>query len=649
MKNKIIAHASANILYLFFFLFYPITYGTIGLAQVALVSIGLLGLAFIGSALLSYSKAITNIFVFWMLSYIIGGIFIGVLSSVLPTKALGFIFVFLCFVSIVIWIKRKAHLNLLANTTGLFSIALSAAIILAYTLIDSDIYQAQNTFPFQAENSLPDPYFFTLITQSLSVDHLFNAFYDQGGALNYQIISFLAPSFFTKLFDIPAQVSLWGIWMPAYKLFGFLLLAFGIKKSVKNTISSKWWIIPLIVTLLFALAPINPKYLIQLDLSKIVFLGTGYLLPGGNPPFTMAMALMGATLIFFKQSDWTKFDGILYTCLLALIIGTKTALFIPLGIYMGIMSLFKYNYDKKPLLYTISAAILGACIYAVLFGSSDGLIKIYFNPGFYIEYFNQLLQTTGLLSGTIIMVSSLLIWGGIRWLILATGLFQNKTKLLPEILAILTAMAFTVLLPLLFRFKLLAPDGSVLQDVSFDLIQFIRAAFFLLTISTIIVLFNLKFKQQKLNQITIIALCLYCSVTLASNIHRFMTEDVIEADNTWRKEVRNECTPKGLYAISANRIYSGQLLAAEGIGPWWFTCKRGDGSGYILTNKNYYRAELMHQLITNKAPHIQIAKMKSEGVKYIVAHPDNIAIFEQLEMSGLLLQNDNNKWLFTLN
>lgn len=606
MQNKMLTHAVANILCLFFFLFYPITFQTIGLTQVGLVGIGLMGMALIGSAILSYSKAITNIFVYWMLSYIIGGVFIGVLSSVLPTKTLGLTIILLCIVSIIIWVKRKAHLTQLENTTGLFSIVLSAGIILAYTLIDSDIYQATNTFTFQSENSLPDPYFFTLIAQSLSVDHLFNAFYDQGGALNYQIIAFFAPSFFTKLFDIPAQVSLWGIWMPAYKLFGFVLLAFSIKMYVRDAISTRWWIIPLIVTLLFALAPINPKYLIHFDLSKIVFLGTGYLLPGGNPPFTMAIALMGATLILFKQRDWTKFDGILYSCLLALIIGTKTALFIPFGIYMGILSLFKYNENKKPLLYTISAALLGACIYVVLFGSSDGLIKIYFNPGFYIEYFNELLKTTGLLRGTITMVASLLIWGGVRWIILAAGFFQNKTKLLPELLAILAAMGFTVLLPLLFRFKLLAPDGTVLQDVSFDLIQFIRAAFFLLTISSTIVLFNLKFKKQKLNQITIIALCLYCSITLLSNIHRFMTEDVIEADNTWRREVRKESTLKGLYAISANRTYSGQLLAAEGIGPWWFTCKRGDGSGYILTNKNYYRAEIMNQLITNNNPHIQI-------------------------------------------
>lgn len=41
--------------------------------------------------------------------------------------------------------------------------------------------------------------------------------------------------------------------------------------------------------------------------------------------------------------------------------------------------------------------------------------------------------------------------------------------------------------------------------------------------------------------------------------------------------------------------------------------------------------------------------MKNDGVNYIIAHPDNIAVFEQLKMSGLLLQNANDKWLFTLN
>ena len=647
MKNKILGHFVTHIVCLFFFLFYPIKYNTISISQIGMVAIGLLGIALIGGAILSYSKSITNTIVFWMLSYIIGGIFIGSLSSILSTQSLIIVFVVLCFISLWILYKRTNHIKQLENNAEVIPLIISTLIIFSYTLI-SDINQAQNSLPFQAIKGLPDPFFFTLITQSISVNHIFDAYYDTGAAINYQIISFLPPAFFTKLFGIPAQVSLWGIWMPAYKLFSFILVGYAILKNIKITYQHKWWSLPIIIFLLITLAPINPKYLINFDISKIVFLGTGYLLPGGNPPFSLAIAMMGTVLLLFKQNEWGKFDGILFTCLLALIIGTKTAIFIPLGIFIGILAMFKYKDSKKPFIYTICSAILAGCIYILLFGNANGMIKIEFNPGYYIESFNQLLHTKGYFRGSINMITALIIWGGIRFGILSISIFKNIKNIPKEIIAIGTAMLFTILLPLLLRLKLLAPNGAVLQDISFDLEQFLRATFFLLTIVAVIILFNIRFKTKKRNQLAIILISIYCTLTFTSNAYRFTNKNIIEDNNSWRVEVRKECPKDGLFAMSGNRKYSPQLLAAEGIGPWWFTCKRGDRSGYITTNKNYYRAIIMDKLINNN-PEIQLEAMRREGVTYIIAHPENIDIFEKLKQEKLVYQNDTNKWLFKLN
>lgn len=39
----------------------------------------------------------------------------------------------------------------------------------------------------------------------------------------------------------------------------------------------------------------------------------------------------------------------------------------------------------------------------------------------------------------------------------------------------------------------------------------------------------------------------------------------------------------------------------------------------------------MNQSIINKETQILLTKMKSDGLNYIIAHPDNIVIFEQLK------------------
>jgi hypothetical protein len=633
---------------LFFFLYYPVRYSTISLSQVVLVGVGVLGLSLIGSAILSYSKSINNVVVFWILSYIIGGILVGVLSSMVSVQTIIIVFVLLCLISC--WVVYKRLFigdKQFDRNIGIVPFILSGIIMFLFTLV-SDFDQAINALPFQKLNGLPDPFFFTLLTHSISVDNIFNAYYDSGAPINYQIIPFLAPAFLSKTFGVAAQVSLWGIWMPAYKLFGFTLIGHAILKHVRVGFQRKWWSLPLIIILLFTLAPINPKYVIDFQLSKLIFLGTGYLLPGGSPSFTLAIGLMGAVLFLFKNDDWDKVDGILFTILLALIIGTKTALFVPLGIYIGILALYKLKEDKRPLIYSICSAIIAAGIYILLFGNSGGLIKIEFNPGYYVEYFNKLLHTEGLFRGTINMLGALIIWGGIRFGILIIPLFRHKEKIPREIVAILSALLITILLPLLLRFKLLSPDGSILQDVTFDLIQFVRAAFFIITVVSIIILLNLEFKSKRNEQVVLILTFAYCSLTSLSLIYDRANRSRIPEDDAWRSQVSSECPDEGLFAMSGSRKYSPQLLAAQGIGPWWFSCKRADGSGYIMTNNNYYRAEIFDRLLQADNSKLQLKKMRKEGVNYLIAQPDNIEIFIELKKQKLLVQNDSNKWLFEI-
>ncbi|MBI9062181.1 MAG: hypothetical protein JEZ14_09335 [Marinilabiliaceae bacterium] len=653
MKNKLIQHFFINILFLFVCLILPILFHTLSLKSSILVTITFMGIGFIGSSVLLSSNTIKESLIFWSLSYIVGGLIIGIISIFISYSTLLLIFPLLIILAGIIWLKKGKLIQTLRFEIQWSSIFLTLCIILCYIFIDSDIHQGMSIIPFQSKGGLPDPYFFTLVTHSLSVDSPLNSFYDQGGAINYQIVSFIIPAFFTKLLSIPAQVSLWGIWMPVYKLFGYILLASGILNTVNNrSFTGQWWSLPSVILLLIALAPINPKYILNFEISKIVFLGTGYLLPGGNPPFTMAFAIIGTVLILFNQSKWKVYDATIYIVFISLLVGAKTAMYLPFGIYIGIRSIWQYKTNRARFIYTIISIIPAGAIYYLLFSNSEGLIQIRFAPGYYIEYFNQLIGNQNILFGSVVMIGSLIIWGSIRLVIIMIGFFNARKACLEQTCAVLVALGCTIALPLLLRFELMAPKGTLLQDVSFDLIQFIRAAYFLLTISSITILFDITPKNKIIGKSLYYSFFAYCLLTLSSNIARLTSVKIQEEDQTWRNEVRKEINLKSnnhsCYAIYANHKYSGQLLAAEGIGPWWYTSKRNDGSGYIMTNKNFYRSIVMEQLLNKAHPEINFTTMKTEGVTSIIATPYTKATFDYYKSLNLLIQQNGNKWVFQI-
>jgi hypothetical protein len=101
-------------------------------------------------------------------------------------------------------------------------------------------------------------------------------------------------------------------------------------------------------------------------------------------------------------------------------------------------------------------------------------------------------------------------------------------------------------------------------------------------------------------------------------------------------------------AIKGNRKFSGQLLAAEGFGPWWFTTKRGDGSGYIMSNKNYYRAAAVDSLINGSHPLQALGLMTAGNVDYFIATPDTKPRLDSLREISLLKQESNFEWVYKI-
>lgn len=646
---------------LFFPLFWLLTLLTIPLliSSLSLFDLSILLLIILlntasGAAILLHSNTFKEHFIFWPVSLFLGNLLVSILIIFSPSSFAIPILIAtgaLAIISLIIFRERfhlieKPPIHPLALFTAM-------AIPLIYFFISGDAVQAVHSVPFQAKGALPDSFFFTLVAHSYSQFPFSNSFFDYGAELSYQPVAFFPPALLTKLSGIPAQVTLWSIWMPFYMISAPLIIAY---TAIKYFFKSRKHInicFVFAVVLFYSLAPINPKYLISLNIEKIVWLGTGYLLPGGNPPYTAAMLLGGIILfLFFSKQSFSLTDKILMVVLTALLIKTKIAFYIPFGIFIGVISLLEYFKDgqKERIKLLLLSLIPALLIYLYPFTSSTSA-QFFFNPGYYVNYFMKLTNSSSLLNGTLIMIVSLALWGGIRFLVIAVGLIKKSQKSRALVFGALTALILSLTLPLLLRLKMIAPDGTLLQDVTFDLVQFVRGGFFIFTIAGMFIIFSF-WKEFFSNKRVLIPLVLFCGLVNMSNITRLSTKKMVEENQKWRTEVRNELNtvnPEGLLAIKGSRKYSGQLLAAEGYGPWWFTTKRGDGSGYIMGNKNYYRAVAIDSIFEGNTPEKTLNLMKTENVEYIIATPETKPRLDSLQNTDLnITRKGIFKWLYKI-
>lgn len=650
----------SSLIYLFVWilvlLYNPILHKTISVAEIGMSLLFILVATFAGVSILIHSNIFTDRFIFWPVSIFVGSLIIGTFIIFIPSSFVIPVLLLITAGSIAIlfFTTQNVDKNKSEPLFPIIWLVPAFTIILIHQFTGTDYIEAQSLIPFQGKDALPDSFFFTLVAESYSHFGHSNSFFDYGANLMYQPIAFYPPAALTKFSGIPAQVTLWGIWMPFYKIATPIVICYGIIKHFVKEQKNAGWIFLLSILLLYSLAPINPKYILSLELEKIVWLGTGYLLPGGNPPFTAALLLGGVVMyIFFSKEKCSVIDQILLVILIALLINTKIAFYIPFGIFIGIIAIFKYyhNSDKQRLILLLLSIIPALIFYLFPLNSAeDNLSHFSFNPGFYLHYFMSLTGVSSFNKGLIIMTGTLALWGGIRFLIMFLGLKTNFKETNPYVIAALISLTGSILLPSLLTLKLIAPDGELLQNLTFDLVQFVRGAFFITTIASLIIIFS-QWKNFFSKKWITTSLVLFSVLVISSNVTRYIISNTTEDDQTWRNEVRKELksvNKTGLYAIKGTRKYSGQLLAAEGFGPWWFTTKRGDGSGYIMNNKNYYRAVAMDSLLSGNNPSQIIDLMKKENVQLIVATPDTKNVMDKLKNLQYIHQKPNDNWIYRL-
>ncbi|MEZ5039027.1 MAG: hypothetical protein R2828_04020 [Saprospiraceae bacterium] len=517
-----------------------------------------------------------------------------------------------------------------------------------------------------------DFYYYTAIVQSIASNwNIMDAIFHTDIPINYQSLTFFFPAAFTYNLGIQAHHSLWAVAMPLFAVFSFGTISsalFFLLKKQNFIAPNKEYKIQLFISFsLILLAPLNPLYLLKLDYKNFIFLGEGYLLPLGSPGFALSLWLFGVCIffIFISQPKW--YDKFLFSVFCASIIAMKLAFFIPMFIFMSFYLGFPFLKGRlkaiRNLIPLIISLIIAVVLYVVFFGQSDGLqIMKFTTKGYYYNFLKEKALQYGFQWSPSVFLGILsymiLIWMGLKSFLIFVY-FKNRSVFDEKFRLIFLSLIFTVFLSALpsFFISVFLVDGKgvFLQDLSFDMGQFLRSGWFIANTFSILLLVILFFGST--SNLIDKSLKIFISVWfLLVGISFFvqLIDPINPKENSWYQEVVSDYKEVNPYkmAMKSNGNYSGQMLVAKGVYPWWVCTKRADNSGYVMTNKVNYRNEILYALIDSTtsidSTQLLLNKMKQEGVDYLVSTPDYDERLKSLVQNKLLIKSDRSNWFYKI-
>ncbi len=271
----------------------------------------------------------------------------------------------------------------------------SIAIIIpgALLLFITDKEQTFSNEAIAFVNGTPDKYYFTAIVASIKYfNSIFNSNYAYGTPISYQSMSFIPPGIFARFTGISSHITLWGIWIPFYKVFGIAFIAYAINYYT-GTIKKSFWLL-LSGLLMILLAPINPKSLINFSGGNFIWNGHAYIIPGGNPPFILGFIWVGIILILLfhldKEDKKVWLESLLYIFFLSSLIIVKVALFPSIFLFCFLFSFRKImNGEMKFLIIYIATFLIAVLWYYIFIGMNEGFISIAINHRILYRKFNK--------------------------------------------------------------------------------------------------------------------------------------------------------------------------------------------------------------------------------------------------------------------
>jgi hypothetical protein len=468
-----------------------------------------------------------------------------------------------------------------------------------------------------------DYYYFTAIVESISKQTIFNCYFDTGAQLNYQMGSFAFPMIIKKFSDLTSHCSLWGVAMPFYKSIFYLLLFNTFKLNKNRSINA------ILLYLLFnGFTALNPLNIIKINPEGFLFLAPGNSNLGGNPGLTAGytLALIFVTNVF---NNTNSINYYFQSLIVVLIIFTKIALFLP-ALTLFSLTLIKLPLTIKNLLQIVLFNIAYITIYLLVYGN-QGNASISIKPFIYLTEYISSFKSLSLISNKSV-VTSLLTLAFILLLCIGpriiTFIIINKLKQREKefgLFIIVTIVASTLPL-LLLDINQLGNAGLILRNINFDTEQFIRSAFIFFHLYCIYIFSEYSNKSKSLYKLPIYLFsCIGLVGFIFNTLYFYNPQNPKQLE--WREEIVKNVKPTTLKCIvGESTTFIGQLLVADGCGPFYYVGRTGSG-GYFGSNKNNYRQQIIDSLYHSNNKQKFIKKLKEEGVTQVITTPITEKLF----------------------
>lgn len=515
--------------------------------------------------------------------------------------------------------------------------------------VNTNIDEMLSSHPLMRTSLFSDNYWFTAMTASLRDGDFNTTIYEKGTGVYHHILGLFPAAFIGAFLDISSHTSLWSMIVPFGIYLSIRILVNFIEWLAKDAIHEKPWLIFLCVVFFVFSYPINPSYLMKLH-PNFVWLGPGHTPPTlttWNSSYIFGIPLVGwyvEAILHERNRLWTSI--LVFTMFSIMLLWSKvTVYFIVLTgliIYEVIDHGIYWNRSKLALL---TATLVGFGFYFLFYSNSSATFV--FDPGYLIEYFSRSSATGTTFKGLLFAVISVLIWGHVKWLLLLTKLRKN----MKIVFAFLFVLATCLILMLLFRIHSYGPQGNLMDESSFDLLQFTRSFFMALTVYTTYQLYQLfntntsKYacyvRWGSIGFLILVVGGLYIQRYHPSN-------ELTYLQHAWYSEAPNEAANvrDKWKATSSNASYSGQFLSAFDIDRWVCTIRNRQG-GYTYSYEHAYRLDLVDSLLKrNSKSDSYKDRLKSEGVEVFIANPDDQPMYDRLEHLGILSRVPGTQWVY---
>jgi len=569
------------------------------------------------------------------LSVFIGGLVCSLFLFV--TTSLSALLLILAGISLILLFFFRKKLAI-AFTPGLPDVALFISVLLTMLLISSgDLNKQFSAHQLATSCYSIDNYYFTSVVSSLRHGSFFDASFETGSPINYQVLGFIIPSFLACVLGISSHQALWGLGNPFSQYLALLLCYELCYFFIKDKVNRNNYLFTILaVSLPVLMAPLHPLYLVKGVVKNFIFNGLGYLVPAGTITYPVTIAMFLFCFLLFYNIDWkskkVSADKLLFIIGLSLMVIGKIPLYLSAVLFTGIIVLRRVLIDKERFLsyfwYFLCSFLLTLIWFKVFLGQHAGG-RTFFRFGYLTQLFGGWYGRNSTGAGNTLIILCLipityLLWLGIRLVGLLTLVKAGKPRLSELFTGMFTAMLGATILAAFLHMEVAGNDGHLLEDKTFDSEQFIRSAFYIATIVATIGMLHLiyatQLKKNYLNTLFVVIACWCClsftALVYAARAHKKDCGPIAWYDDNYNL-LKTGKYDSGLIAINPSLQYFGSMLAASDYGKYWCAV---DAGGYNQSVKNEYRWILFQNLL--QTPDIKyLDQMKNEGVKYIIATP----------------------------